>query len=397
MQRQWRRRPGPRLQRLGLGERLELPLEYLPKHGARRILRTKVLGFDIHDGSAPHLSHVVLGVEEDGAVVHVADVDLATQDRAANLVHAETALRSRARSPGCEPGQVLAGVVEVDADIETVLIVDGHTPLDRFAVGASVPPAVHHVGDVAAVQPLAHGVFREGVVPIVRLFGAHVRYVRPALRRVERAVHEVDVDRVVVDDVEVVARGDRHDRRVEGPTLGVVELRVPHERRGGALAQVGEDHAEVLLHRVVLDLDLLGEGLTLGRLLDALACAVVHPAVVEAAEVLTLHPPGRELRPPVGAAEVEEMHRAAFTTEKRVVLAHDAERLGLAGGQVDGAVNGMPERPHPAARQCPRAGVHKVVPLGPTVFRSTYSLFLGRCHHTPPSAVRQGAFRPPLR
>src|SRR5262249_19767964 len=97
-----------------------------------------------------------------------------------------------------------------------------------------------------------------------------------------------------------------------------------------AIAQVREDEAEVLLARIALDPDLLREAGVLGRLLDALAAAVVLPAVVEAADAVAFHPARRELRAPVRPAVGEQVRCAGLPAIERVVLAHHADGFRVA-------------------------------------------------------------------
>src|SRR5262249_25020584 len=98
----------------------------------------------------------------------------------------------------------------------------------------------------------------------------------------------------------------------------------------------------VLLHRVALDAHLAGEAGVLGGLLDALAGAVVLPAMVEAADAVALHPPGAELRPPVRAAEVHEVWRAALAAVEREVLRQEAHGLRTPGREILGAADRVP-------------------------------------------------------
>ena len=89
-----------------------------------------------------------------------------------------------------------------------------------------------------------------------------------------------------------------------------LELRIPREWRRLPLAQIGEDEPQVVADRVAPDLDAGTEGLWLGGLLGALPVPVVLPAVVEAADLLALHPAGAELRPPMRTPECDKVGRA---------------------------------------------------------------------------------------
>src|SRR5438477_7925370 len=93
----------------------------------------------------------------------------------------------------------------------------------------------------------------------------------------------LDVDRIeaVLHDLQAVAR----DHTPADVIVDIVEHEdVPvREQRGGLGAKVSEDHALSFLDRVTLDLHFRFEAISLGLvvgLLDALAGAVVHPAVV---------------------------------------------------------------------------------------------------------------------
>src|SRR5205814_25461 len=129
------------------------------------------------------------------------------------------------------------------------------------------------------------------------------------------------------------------------------ELRETRQRRrpwrsslvAFGVAEVGEDQAEVLLAGKAPDRHLLGEAGVLGGLLDALAGGIVLPAVVEAANAVPFHPAGAELRPPVRAAEVQEMWAAVLATIQREVLVDDADRLGVARLQILRPVHRLPE------------------------------------------------------
>src|SRR5262249_5387419 len=98
------------------------------------------------------------------------------------------------------------------------------------------------------------------------------------------------------------------------------------------IAQVGENQAEILLRRVAADLHFAGEAGVLGGLLDALAGAVVLPAVVEAADAVALHPAGAELRAAMGAAERHQVRLAGLAAIEREVLAHHADGFRVARG-----------------------------------------------------------------
>src|SRR5205814_972423 len=126
--------------------------------------------------------------------------------------------------------------------------------------------------------------------------------------------------------------------------------------------QVGEDEPEVLLGRIAPDAHFGGEAGVLGGLLDALARGVVLPAVVEAAQAVALHPARRELRAAVRAAEVHEVGDAALTAIEGELLAHDRDRFGVAGREVAGEIDRLPEAAQVAAGQRAGPGVDEVIP-----------------------------------
>src|SRR5262249_40830518 len=149
-----------------------------------------------------------------------------------------------------------------------------------------------------------------------------------------------------------------------------------------APAKIGPDQPEVLPHRIALDPHLAGKPSVLGGLLDTLAGLIILPAMVEAADAVPLDPPGRELRPPVRAAEVHQVRLSSLAPVQRVVLTHDAQRLCIPGRQRAPDVDRMPEGAQEAPRRRARARVREVTRVYP---RAT---FLGRCaaarHAEPP-------------
>jgi len=180
-------------------------------------------------------------------------------------------------------------------------------------------------------------------------------------------MRECDVDRVgaVLDVVEVVAGAKVGAAREDAIAF---QLRVARQRRwpersgiaAFGIAQVGEDEAQILLARIARDPHLAGEAGVLGGLLDALAGAVVLPAVVEAADAVPLDPAGAELRPPVRAAERHHVRRAPLVTVEGKVLTHDADRDGSARWQIHCVVDGLPEHPQVPTSERAGAGVDEV-------------------------------------
>ncbi len=115
------------------------------------------------------------------------------------------------------------------------------------------------------------------------------------------------------------------------------------ERRRFAFAKVGKDQSEVFLCWAASDADLLRERLLLGRLFDALARAVVFPAVIHASEAIAFDPSGRELRSAMSAAKVDYM-RALFSAVECEVFTHDPDRFGMSGCQILRAAHGLPKK-----------------------------------------------------
>src|SRR5581483_9243165 len=166
-------------------------------------------------------------------------------------------------------------------------------------------------------------------------------------------------NRVVVQCVEEVA-GTWLLVGVLGARL--LEIQETWQFGGVALAEIGEDEAQILLDRVALDADALAERLWLPRLLGALAVRAEHPAVVAAADRLALHPADRELGTAVGTAEVHQVRCAGLATVEGEVLAHDADRLRLADVKLASEIDREPERAQVAAGQGARTGVIEVAP-----------------------------------
>src|SRR5262249_49881586 len=138
---------------------------------------------------------------------------------------------------------------------------------------------------------------------------------------------------------------------IAGDVLGVPDLdearrRAMREMREGrrrAVSEISEDKTEILARRVGRDPHLAGEARLLRRLLHALPRAIVLPAVIDAADAVLLDPAEvnrrAAMRTPVG----DDLRLAGRAAVERIILAHDAHRLGLAGRQVLAAVDRVPE------------------------------------------------------
>ena len=59
--------------------------------------------------------------------------------------------------------------------------------------------------------------------------------------------------------------------------------------------------------------------------------------------------PAESCVPRCGQRKFRDMRRACFTSVERKALAHDLDRLGLAGAQLLGAMDWMPEAAHECA------------------------------------------------
>jgi hypothetical protein len=126
------------------------------------------------------------------------------------------------------------------------------------------------------------------------------------------------------------------------------------ERRWLAIAEKREDQAEIFAGRIGANPHLAGEACLLGGLLHALAGAVELPAVINAADGIVLDPAQMDRRAPMRAAIVDDPRLTRCAAVERVVLAHDADRLGLTGCEILAAMDRVPELPQEdAARRAP--------------------------------------------
>src|SRR6267142_1713069 len=143
--------------------------------------------------------------------------------------------------------------------------------------------------------------------------------------------------------------------------------RIRRKRRRRALAEVREDEPHAFLRRIAARGHLAREVRVLGRHLYALAAAVELPAVIQAAQRVALDPAEVQLRAAVRAAVVHYLGAARLAAVERVVLAHDADRLGMCLRQVFAAVDREPELAHeaPARGAGTRRGEIGLVPIGP--------------------------------
>ena len=133
-----------------------------------------------------------------------------------------------------------------------------------------------------------------------------------------------------------------------------VEMR---KRRRLAVAQIGEQDAVLLDHRIGLLLDVGAHpaALRLGRRLEALAGDVEQPAVERAAQAAVFEPPIGEIGAAMRTAALDQAVAALAVAEHHEVLAEQAHRLDrpVAGELVDQRRR-LPVAAHQGA--CGRAG-----------------------------------------
>ena len=121
------------------------------------------------------------------------------------------------------------------------------------------------------------------------------------------------------------------------------QFRIAWQRRHDSFAEVGEDQAQILQRGAATNGYFLRETFVFRRLLDALAGAVVFPAVVETADAIVLDPADRQLRAAMGTTKINDIGRTACAAIKREAFAQDAYRHRVAGFQFVGNINRLPE------------------------------------------------------
>src|SRR4051812_6390173 len=102
---------------------------------------------------------------------------------------------------------------------------------------------------------------------------------------------------------------------------------IARHRRRLALPHVSENETEIFAARIALDPDLIRKGTGLGRLIHALSQAIIFPAVIDAADSLTVDNAGRELGAAMGASVSDQVHLAAAATEQSQILAKNPDGL----------------------------------------------------------------------
>jgi len=122
-----------------------------------------------------------------------------------------------------------------------------------------------------------------------------------------------------------------------------LQFRIAWQWRRRSRAEVGEDQAQILLRGAATNGYFLRETFVFRRLLDALAGAVVFPAVIETADAIVLDPTRGQLRAAMGTSKIDDVSPSARTTIKREAFAHDMDRHGVAGSQLLRNVDRVPE------------------------------------------------------
>src|SRR6185437_10243885 len=171
--------------------------------------------------------------------------------------------------------------------------------------------------------------------------------------RVAMSEHDVDFVAVIVERVEIIRVAEIGIRLEHAFFL---EPGIARQGRGRAFAEPGEDQAEIFLYGIAWNLDALFECRRLGGLLDALSGAVEHPAVIHAADAIILDPAGGKLCAAMRATRADEMRLAGEAAIERVILAHHADRLGLAFREIRRDTDRLPERLEVTASDSARPG-----------------------------------------
>src|SRR3954452_6309977 len=107
----------------------------------------------------------------------------------------------------------------------------------------------------------------------------------------------------------------------------------------------------MLALRIGLDPDFAGEPGLLGGLFSALPGTVEFPAVIDAAYVVALDPAQMHLRAAMRAAIGDHLRPAGVAAVQGEILAHYADRFGVASRQILCAQHWHPEAPHKRAHR----------------------------------------------
>src|SRR5580704_10122754 len=123
-------------------------------------------------------------------------------------------------------------------------------------------------------------------------------------------------------------------------------VRKMRKRRRLAGAEIAEDEAQIFAGRIGAQLHLAGIARFLGRLIDALAAAVEFPAVIDATDAVLFDPAEMQRRAAMRTMVIDDLRLAGMAAIERKILAHDANGLGVACGQILAAIERVPELPH---------------------------------------------------
>ena len=199
--------------------------------------------------------------------------------------------------------------------------------VDRFIAGTDrAVKAADHAPVAFAPVEIAGGFVTE--VP-VQIFG----------------VHEV---RRILEQIEIAARPDLGGDPADVEII-VLEIGQARQLRGFALSQIDEDQAEILLHRIALDLHPVAERALLPGLRHTLSGRVVGPSVIGAFDVLAMDKPEHQLHTSMRASSADDVGGAGFAAIERQILAENADRLDLAGCKVGADKHRVPEAAKVAA------------------------------------------------
>src|SRR6185312_2462809 len=155
-----------------------------------------------------------------------------------------------------------------------------------------------------------------------------------------------------------------------------------------ALAEIGEDEAEIFDDRIGGDAHLGGEGGLLRRLQRALAAALELPAMIEAADLLADDPAQRKLGLAMRAAILQQEGRAALAAIERVMLIEGEEAHRPPFLEIERAVDRLPEASEPASGERAGAGMGDIDRSG-LVHSSSPTRSPASHHYRLPQPARQ--------
>ena len=203
---------------------------------------------------------------------------------------------------------------------------------------------VRHVMQTAPHLPVRAG--SEAEHAPIRLFRAHHREISDIFVGAAGAVHEGDVRLIhaVLKALQIIAGHGFDVPQIDDRIRPFA--RIWRKLRRIAFAEIGKDEAHVFARRIASDPDFAREAGILRGLLDALACAVILPAVVNATDVVAFHPAQVHLRAAMRAAIIDHLGAARFAAIERIIHAHDTDRFCFAFRKILAPANGHPETPH---------------------------------------------------